>query len=168
MAADLSTYKQQDAAAADRFRQVFRCHPAGVVVLTLDAGRGPVGFTATSLTSLSLDPPLLSFSISKTSSSWPQLRDADIIVVNFLGANQEAVARRFATSGIDRFADPTRWHRLPDGDPVLDDVSGWLRGRVENMISVGDQRIVIGRLEDSWFSSEASSLVYHDGCYRSL
>ncbi|GJF31629.1 flavin-dependent reductase [Kitasatospora sp. NE20-6] len=167
MTADLSTYTQPGA-APDRFRQVFRHYPAGVVVLTLDAGRGPAGFTATSLTSLSLDPPLVSFSVSETSSSWPHVRDSDTLVVNFLGAEQEALARRFATSGIDRFAEPTRWRRLPDGDPVLDDVPGWLRIRVKNVVPAGDHRIVIGRVEDSWLSPAPSPLVYHDGRYHSL
>lgn len=106
--------------APDRFKQVFRRYPAGVVVVTADSGRGPVGFTATSLTSLSLDPPLVSYGIGVAASSWPHVEAAASTVVNFLGADQESLARTFATSGIDRFAAPTAWRRLPEGEPVLD------------------------------------------------
>ncbi|WP_435837828.1 flavin reductase family protein [Streptantibioticus parmotrematis] len=154
--------------SADGFRRAFRGHPAGVVVITADAGRGPVGFTATSLTSLSLDPPLVSFGIGTSTSSWPHLKVAETAVVNFLGAGQEALARRFATSGADRFAEPTRWHRLPHGEPALDDVSAALRVRIESLVAAGDHRIVVARVEDAWSDGRGGSLVYHDGAYHPL
>ncbi|MFI9100806.1 flavin reductase family protein [Streptomyces fildesensis] len=152
----------------DRFRQVFRRHPAGVVVITTDAGRGPAGFTATSLTSLSLEPALVSFGIASTASSWPHIRDADTAVVHFLGAEQQSVAQRFATSGIDRFGGPTRWSRLPGGEPVLDEAPGWLQVRIADIVTAGDHRIVIARVESSWLADLHRPLVYHDGRYHSL
>jgi flavin reductase (DIM6/NTAB) family NADH-FMN oxidoreductase RutF len=153
----------------ERFKQAFRNHPAGVVVVTVDAGRGPVGFTATSLTSLSLTPPLVSFGIGVAASSWPHVEHAVSAVVNFLDAEQEDVARRFATSGIDRFAAPTRWHRLPGGgQPVLEGVNGWLRVRVEQVVPAGDHRIVVARVEDSWLDEGGSPLLFHNGAYHRL
>jgi flavin reductase (DIM6/NTAB) family NADH-FMN oxidoreductase RutF len=154
--------------APERFKQVFRKHPAGVVVVTVDAGRGPAGFTATSLTSLSLTPPLVSFGISATASCWPHVRQAGSAVVNFLGAEQEEVARRFATSGIDRFAEPTRWRRLPQGEPVLDGVTGWLRVGLRRIVPAGDHRIVVAGVEDSWLDDGRSPLLFHDGSYHSI
>ncbi len=154
--------------APDRFKQVFRRYPAGVVVVTADSGRGPVGFTATSLTSLSLDPPLVSYGIGTTSSSWPHVEEAFSTVVNFLGADQESLARTFATSGIDRFAAPTAWRRLPEGEPVLDGVAGWLRLETERIVPAGDHRIVIARVTDSWLDGDRSPLLFHDGAYHSL
>ena len=151
-----------------RFRELFRTHPAGVVVVTLDAGRGPVGFTATSFTSASLHPPLVSFGVATQGSSWPHLRDAATVVVNLLGADQEPLARRFATSGVDRFAAPTRWRRLPGGEPVLEGARGWLRVAVVNLVAAGDHRLVLGRLEESYLSEDRRPLVYHDGRYCSL
>ena len=103
-----------EAAAAERalgaqhaFRQLFRRHPAGVAVVTLvdPILHLPVGFTATSVISVSADPPTLAFSISRGSSSWPALYAAESVVVNFLRAGAEDVSSRFATHGIDRFAD---------------------------------------------------------------
>jgi flavin reductase (DIM6/NTAB) family NADH-FMN oxidoreductase RutF len=154
--------------APERFKQIFRNHPAGVVVVTVDAGRGPAGFTATSLTSLSLTPPLVSFGIGAASSSWPHVEQTRSAVVNFLGAEQADVARRFATSGIDRFAEPTRWRRLPGGEPVLDGVTGWLRVGVRQIVPAGDHRIVVAAVEESWLDEGRSPLVFHDGTYHSL
>lgn len=152
----------------ERFKKIFRNHPAGVVVVTVDAGRGPAGFTATSLTSLSLEPPLVSFGIGAAASSWPHVEQARSVVVNFLGADQEHLARTFAASGVDRFAEPTRWRRLPAGDPVLDGVTGWLRLDVEQVVPAGDHRIVIGRVQDSWAGGAAGPLLFHNGGYLSL
>ncbi|MEU8665773.1 MULTISPECIES: flavin reductase family protein [Streptomyces] len=154
--------------APDRFKQVFRRYPAGVVVVTADSGRGPVGFTATSLTSLSLDPPLVSYGIGVAASSWPHVEAAASTVVNFLGAEQESLARTFATSGIDRFAAPTAWRRLPEGEPVLDGVAGWLRLETERIVPAGDHRIVIARVTESWLDEGRAPLLFHDGAYHSL
>ncbi|MFD8713255.1 flavin reductase family protein [Streptomyces anulatus] len=154
--------------APDRFKQVFRRYPAGVVVVTADSGRGPVGFTATSLTSLSLDPPLVSYGIGVVASSWPHVEAAASTVVNFLGADQESLARTFATSGIDRFAAPTAWRRLPEGEPVLDGVAGWLRLETERIVPAGDHRIVIARVTESWLDEDRAPLLFHDGAYHSL
>ncbi|MGW5988010.1 flavin reductase family protein [Streptomyces anulatus] len=154
--------------APDRFKQVFRRYPAGVVVVTADSGRGPVGFTATSLTSLSLDPPLVSYGIGVAASSWPHVEAAASTVVNFLGADQESLARTFATSGIDRFAAPTAWRRLPEGEPALDGVAGWLRLETERIVPAGDHRIVIARVTDSWLDEDRAPLLFHDGAYHSL
>jgi flavin reductase (DIM6/NTAB) family NADH-FMN oxidoreductase RutF len=151
-----------------QFRTAFRRHPAGVVVITLDAGHGPVGFTATSLSSLSLEPPLLSFGIGTGTSSWPHLNHARSAVVNLLGAHQEPLARTFATSGIDRFAAPTAWNRLPSGEPVLADTAGWLRVTIDQTVAAGDHRIVIGRVTSAELAEGHRPLVYHDGRYHSI
>jgi flavin reductase (DIM6/NTAB) family NADH-FMN oxidoreductase RutF len=153
--------------APNAFRQAFRRHPAGVVVVTVDAERGPAGFTATSLASVSAEPPLVSFGISSTSSSWPHLRDTRSVVVNFLGSRQEDIARRFATSGIDRFAD-TPWRRLPTGEPVIDGVPGWLRADVHSLIPVGDHHIVLAQVVEAHLGDQEPPLLYHDGQYHSL
>lgn len=157
------------ALGADDYRAVFRRHPAGVCIVTADAGSGPVGFTATSLTSLSLDPPLVSFAIQARASSWPVIERAQTLVVNLLGSNQEADARRFATSGIDRFAPPTRWRRLPTGEPALEAAPVRLRCQVSERLSVGDHHIVVAlALEAVRTGSPHEPLVYLDGLFHAL
>jgi flavin reductase (DIM6/NTAB) family NADH-FMN oxidoreductase RutF len=151
------------------FRKLFRQHAGGVVVVSFDAGTGPTGFTATSLTSVSLDPPMATIAISNTSSSWPALRNATSVVVNFLDHDQRVLADRFATSGIDRFAPPTRWHRLETGEPVLDAARRWLRAAVHNRIAVGDHHVVVLELRQVEAADETgSALVYHGGNYHPI
>jgi flavin reductase (DIM6/NTAB) family NADH-FMN oxidoreductase RutF len=150
------------------FRQAFRRHAAGVAVVTTDAGRGPAGVTVTSLASLSAEPPLLSFSIAATASTWPHLRDAGTAVVHLLGAARAELARTFATSGIDRFAAPTRWRRLPTGEPVLEDAAAWLRISIQHRHPAGDSHLVIGRVESVVLAETGAPLLYHDGSYHAL
>lgn len=156
---------EERAVDADIFRTVFRRHAAGVVVITADAGHGPVGFTATSLVSVSLLPPLVSFSIATTASSWPTVHQANSLVINFLDADQHAIAGVFATSGVDRFAEPTRWSRLRSGEPVLDDAPSYLRALVEHRFAVADHHIVVARLAIHAERREHEPLLYHDGRY---
>ena len=150
------------------FRQVFRRHAAGAAVVTTDAGRGAAGVTVTSLASLSADPPLLSFSIAAAASVWPHLRDADSAVVHLLGAGHTELARTFATSGIDRFGAPTRWRRLPTGEPVLDGAAAWLRISIEHRHPAGGSHLVIGRVEQAVLADSSAPLLYHDGTFHVL
>jgi flavin reductase (DIM6/NTAB) family NADH-FMN oxidoreductase RutF len=147
------------------FKAAFRRHAAGVVVITADAGRRPAGFTATSLASVSLDPPLLSFALATTASSWPTVAIAPTLVVNFLADDQRGLATTFATSGIDRFAEPTRWSRLVTGEPVLDEAPGHLRAEIVDRHPVGDHHIVVARVTHAWAVDEHAPLVYHGGTY---
>jgi len=151
----------------DLYRAVFRRYAAGVVVITADAGFGPAGFTATSLASISLEPPLVSFALSTSASSWPTIARAETLVVNFLDAEQHAIAARFATSGIDRFAAPTRWSRLATGEPILVDVPGHLRGRVLQRHETGDHHLVVAEVLDASTRHHAP-LLYHAGSYTTV
>jgi flavin reductase (DIM6/NTAB) family NADH-FMN oxidoreductase RutF len=152
---------------ADAYRSVFRRYAAGVVIVTADAGFGPAGFTATSLASISLDPPLVSFALSTGASSWPTIAAASTVVVNFLSVEQHALAGRFATSGIDRFAAPTRWSRLPGGEPLLDDGVGHLHGSVRYRYPAGDHTLVVVQVERATIADHPP-LVYHEGGYRTV
>ena len=90
--------------ASDDFKALFRGHPGGVAVITAQAGESPVALTATSVASVSADPPLLIFSISAQSSSAAVFARAETVVVHLLDANDLEVAQLGATTGVDRFA----------------------------------------------------------------
>src|SRR5690606_28712712 len=108
------------------YKALFRGHPGGVAVITADAGTGPVALTATSVSSVSAEPPLLVFSVSSQSSAGPALAHAETVIVHLLDAHDLEVARLGATSGIDRFAQTHRWSRLLSGEPVFHDVRAWV------------------------------------------
>ncbi|MCT9930334.1 flavin reductase family protein [Planotetraspora sp. A-T 1434] len=154
--------------AGDVFLSAFRRHAAGVAVVTALSKGGPVGFTATSVASVSLDPPLLSFGISVGASSWPAIRDTDSFVVHILSAGQRDVAGLFARKGADRFGPRTRWSSLPTGEPVLDGVAAWLRCSVQERFIAGDHRLVIGLVTDGDVDHGHGPLLYHDGAFGVL
>ncbi|MFI0418266.1 flavin reductase family protein [Spongiactinospora sp. 9N601] len=147
----------------DRFRRALAVHAAGVVIVTASSGDTPVGLTATSFTSVSLDPPLVSFYVDRSSSTWPWMRTAEHFVVNILASEQAELAARFARKDIDRFAAPTRWNRGPLGQPVLDDVSGHLFCRPRETIAVGDHFLVVGLVTDVSVRTATRPLLYHQG-----
>lgn len=149
------------------FRSVFRRHAAGVAVITA-AGSDPVGFTATSLTSVSVEPPLLSFGISLGSSSWPTVADTPFVGVHILGDHQEELAGTFARSGADRFGPATAWAPGPHGVPVLGEVSAWLVCRIVARIPAGDHRIVIAQAVAGDPRGPGGPLLYHQGGFDSL
>jgi len=149
------------------FKGVFRRHPAGVAVVTLARDGVLYGFTATSVISVSADPPVLTFSIDSSSSSWPALAEADTLVVNFLAAAQVDVSARFATRGIDRFAEGG-WSLLPTGEPVLDGSRSWIRGRIVQRTAIGRSFLVSVLALEAHAGAPAAPLVYHDRTYHSV
>lgn len=86
----------------------------GVTVITAHDGESPHGFTCQSFVSLSLDPPYVSFSPTRTSTSWPRLRASEHVCVNVLAHDQRDVCGTFATSGADKFAD-VGWSHARNG-----------------------------------------------------
>lgn len=154
---------------ADAFKGVFRRHPAGVAVITTTIEGKPVGFTATSVISVSADPPLLGFSVDSASSAWRALAGAETLVVNFLTAAQVEVSARFATSGIDRFA-TTDWFELPTGEPVLAGGAAWVRGEILQRTPVGRSFLVsvLALESDVPAAGSGSPLVYHDRSYHGI
>ncbi|MFD8999446.1 flavin reductase family protein [Streptomyces sp. NPDC059582] len=155
-------------ASPDLLRSVFRRHAAGVAVITARGDAGPVGFTATSLTSVSAEPPLLSFGINTGASSWPAISAAAHVGVHILGEHQQELAATFARSGADRFGPPTTWRDGPEGIPVLDDVSAWLVCRVVTRVPAGDHRIVLGEVVLGDSTGPGRPLVYHQGRFNAL
>ncbi len=128
------------------------------------SGARPVGFTAQSFTSVSLEPPLVSFCPAKTITSWPHIRAAGHFCVNILSDRQEALSRTFGGRGQDKFQG-VGWRPAPvTGSPVLDGVIGWVEGRVTAEYDAGDHLIVVGRvleLDDG----EGRPLLFYRGGY---
>ncbi|MEV4442371.1 flavin reductase family protein [Streptomyces sp. NPDC049577] len=148
-------------------RSVFRRHAAGVAVITARGAR-PVGFTATSLTSVAAEPPMISFGAGTGSSSWPVLAEAEHVGVHILGEHQRDLAATFARSGADRFAPPTRWHTGPHGVPVLEGVLAWLVCRVVARVPAGDHRVVLAEAVAGDPTGTGRPLLYHQGDFNGL
>jgi len=155
-------------ASPDLLRSVFRRHAAGVAVITARGNAGPVGFTATSLTSVSAEPPMLSFGIGTGASSWPAVAETDHVGVHILGEHQQDLAATFARSGADRFGAATAWREGPEGVPVLDDVQAWLVCRIAARVPAGDHRLVLAEVVLGDSTGPGRPLLYHQGRFHGL
>ncbi|MGW7054331.1 flavin reductase family protein [Streptomyces sp. NPDC054887] len=162
------TPRQPLEGSPELLRSVFRRHAAGVAVITARGEERPVGFTATSLSSVSADPPMVSFGVGAGSSSWPVLAEAGYVGVHILAEDQMELAATFARSGADRFAPPTRWRTGPEGVPVLDGVLAWLVCRVVARVPAGDHRIVLGQVVAGDPAGAGRPLLYHQGRFNAL
>lgn len=149
------------------FRSVFRRHAAGVAVITVPGSR-PAGFTATSLASVSAEPPLLSFGVGTAASAWPNIAESPFVGVHLLGEHQRELAATFARSGADRFGPGTAWRPGPHGVPLLEDVPAWLVARVVARIPAGDHRIVVAQAVAADATGPGGPLLYHSGAFNAL
>ncbi|MFI5589967.1 flavin reductase family protein [Amycolatopsis sp. NPDC051758] len=146
----------------DDFRTLMRHHPTGVALITADPGDGPVALTATSLVSLSADPPLIAFSLSELSSATPSLRRSSTFVIHLLSEEELELARLGATSGVDRFADSSSWARLETGEPYFVRPSVRMRAQAANSLSAGTSVLVVAHVLDAVMavSPQRKPLVY--------
>ncbi len=152
---------------ADLFRSVFRDHAARVVVVTSPGDPSPAGFTATSLASVSLQPPMVSFAVARSASAWATVSRSTRLAVHLLAHDQDWLARTFATSGIDRFAE-VRWRTAPRGEPLIDGCAAYLCCEVVQHVPAGDHVVVLARVDEARVNRSGSPLIYHDGAYASV
>jgi flavin reductase (DIM6/NTAB) family NADH-FMN oxidoreductase RutF len=127
--------KLDDPDVKPAFLTAFRHHPAGVAVITGDPGGSPVALTISSLISISIEPPMVAFSLSEGSSSAGTLMQCDTVVVHFARRKDMQLARLCATSGAARFGAGVAWARLPTGEPYYPQVAVWFKARVHSRIS---------------------------------
>ena len=144
-----------------QYRQVLGHFPTGVVIV---ASQGPVGTAIGSFASLSLDPPLVTFSITKTSSSWPKIRETGVFCASVLAEDQEAVCRAFATSGADKFAG-LGYTEMASGSPRINDCTAWMDCDIDSVVEAGDHDIVVGRIREMGIEREAKPLLFFRGGY---
>lgn len=133
------------------------------VVTTLDAEGRPTGLTVNSFASVSLDPPLVLWSLALTSACIPAFENCSHFAVNVLTADQVALSNRFATNGIDKFAG-VEWSAGLGGAPVLAGVGAVFECRNQARHPGGDHTIFIGRVE-RFAHGEVAPLVFHAGRY---
>jgi 3-hydroxy-9,10-secoandrosta-1,3,5(10)-triene-9,17-dione monooxygenase reductase component len=146
-------------------REVLGHFVSGIVVITAIGPDGPLGFTCQSFASLSLDPPLVNFSPSRSSSTWPRIRDVGAFCINVLAADHQDVSAGFARSGVDKF-DGVGWRPAPaSGAPVLEGVSAWVDCTLWAEHDGGDHTIAVGHVQDLGADAARLPLLYYRGRY---
>lgn len=141
----------------------------GIAVVT---ARGPdgalAGLTVNSFASVSLDPPLVLWSLSLHSSSRPVFESCSHYAINVLAEDQAELSRRFAASGTDRFAG-LEWFPGTGGAPLLKGCCARFECRNEARHAGGDHAIFVGRIEHhECMESQDRPLLYHAGRYRRI
>lgn len=149
---------------ARALRDAFGAFLTGVtVVTTIDDAGLPIGFTANSFASVSLDPPLLLVCLAKTSRNYDTLTKAPGFAVNILAEGQKDVSNTFARPVEDRFAS-VRWQKGPFGAPVFADVAAWFDCAMHDVVDAGDHVILIGRVK-GFDNNGTAGLGYARGGY---
>lgn len=157
----------------EELRRVMRGIAATVTIVTTESGGAWFGMTATSFTSMALDPPSVLVAVNREASIYVPLFRRGAFAVNILLESDDAMAmsRRFGDSAVDseeRFRHGG-WRPHPSGLPVLDEAQAWLVCRLQERLDVGTHTLVIGRVEDvSPVGPRIAPLIYADGRYRSL
>lgn len=149
------------------FRRALGNFATGVTIMTAQNANGDkVGVTANSFNSVSLDPPLILWSIDKRSSSYDVFAEASHFAVNVLAADQIDLSNKFARSKDDKYANVD--FELGAGQaPVLKECSAVFECERYNIIEGGDHWIIIGRVVN-FQDNGRSPLLYHQGAYSSV
>ena len=149
-------------------RDALGCFATGVTVVTcFDAEACPVGLTANSFTSVSLDPPLLLVNVHRQAACAAGLIEADHFAVNVLQTGQQPASIRFSTRQEDRFG-ANDWSRGEFGAPVLQESLGVFECDRYAVHDGGDHHILVGRVVKASFNPELDPLLYFRGKYRRL
>lgn len=146
------------------FRHVLGHLPTGVSVVTTQHDGVPVGFAVGSVTSVSLQPPIVSFSASTNSSTTAHVLATGVFCVNVLGAEGEELCRRFASRDGDRFAG-VGWQPSGNGTPRLTEAIAHVDCEVHSSVEVGDHRVVFGAVTDLAVDHDGGPLVFYRGGY---
>ncbi|UOQ58645.1 flavin reductase family protein [Leucobacter allii] len=153
---------------ADALKRAFRDHPAGIALITAETPAGPVGLTASSVASVGIDPPALSFSVTRATGSAGGILGADSYLVHLLDARHAAIAQSFAVSGAERFTPEQGWQRLETGEPYLPASRVALRCRTLHSLGVGSSVIVVAEVLEAAFGDAAEPMVYLNREFRGL
>jgi len=152
----------------EEFRAAMSLYPTGVCVISTQVEtQAPFGITINSLTSLSLEPPLLMWNLQESSDTYKDWRDAEFFAVSMLRADQAYLAKRFAVSGKHGFEED-ELARGETGCPMLAECLATFECTLHARYEEGDHVIMIGEVLAASPRSDLAPLTYHRGLYGSV
>ena len=147
------------------FRKVLGTFPTGVTVVTAkDGAGGPIGLTANSFTSVSLNPPLVLVCVDHRSNSLGPLRSSKSFAINILSEEQKELCMLFASKTENRF-EHINWAKGVLGDPIFPDAIGILECETHQIVEAGDHDIIIGRAVSAAESASRPLGYFRGGFY---
>jgi len=153
--------------APEALRAAFSSFPSGVTAVAAIQNGLPAGLAASSFTSVSLDPPLVSVCVAHSSTTWPLLRPLPSLGLSVLAEEHGVVARNLAVKKADRFAE-IDWASTEHGAVFVHGAALWLECSLESEFLAGDHSIALLRLQRYWTYPEVAPLVFHGSRFRAL
>lgn len=150
---------------SEALKSAFRRHASGVAIITCTDSEGkPVGFTATSMTSLGSNPALATFNVARGSSSWPALSKATHLALHILGGKNLELAKKLAADHTQRFLGDD-WEFREYGLPVFKDVTALLYAKVREYHHVEQNAVFIVDILAGSLGGEDKALLYNQRAY---
>ncbi|MCV7424663.1 flavin reductase family protein [Mycobacterium yunnanensis] len=148
-------------------REAFGHFPTGVIAIAAEVDGVRVGLAASTFVPVSLDPPLVSFCVQNTSTTWPKLKDLPFLGISVLGEAHDTAAKTLAAKTGDRFAglETTTSDR---GALFIEGTSVWLESAIEQEVLAGDHTIVVLRVHDITVHDDVAPIVFHRSAFRRL
>ncbi|MDY6998937.1 MAG: flavin reductase family protein [Actinomycetota bacterium] len=148
-------------------REAFGHFPSGVIAIAAEVAGTRVGLAASTFVPVSLDPPLVSFCVQNSSTTWPTLADAPYLGISVLGEAHDGAARTLAAKTGDRFAG-LETSSTERGAVLVHGTSVWLESSIEQLVPAGDHTIVVLRVHDITVNPDVAPIVFHRSAFRRL
>lgn len=151
------------------FRDALGLYASGITVISSHYDSKPIGFTCQSFYSVSVDPPLVSFSVMTTSSTYPKIREMGKFSVNVLAENQRSISDQFARKAADKWAG-IKWSQFQSRNPAIENALLNLDCKLVDEHLAGDHYIVVGQVLAMRCTTPETvkPLLYFKGKYRHL
>ncbi|BBX73009.1 oxidoreductase [Mycobacterium shinjukuense] len=148
-------------------RRAFGCFPCGVIAVCAMVDDQPVGMAASSFTSVSVAPPLVSICVQNSSTTWPRLRHRPHLGVSVLAEGHDQACMSLSRKEGDRFAE-VFWSELPTGGVVIHGAGAWLDCRPHAEIPAGDHLIALLEICALRADPDTPPLVFYASRFRRL
>jgi len=148
-------------------RRAFGCFPSGVTAVCAMVDEAPVGMAASSFTSVSLVPPLVSVCFQASSTTWRRLRERARLGISVLAQGQDNICMSLAQKTTDRFAN-VAWDRTPGGAVFVLGATAWLECSLYSEVPAGDHAVAVLEIHGLQANPEAAPLVFHGSQFRRL
>jgi len=148
-------------------RRAFGCFPSGVTAVCGMVDDAPVGMAASSFTSVSLAPPLVSVCFQASSTTWQRLRARPRLGISVLAQGQDNICMSLAQKTTDRFAD-VAWERTSGGAVFVRGATAWLECSLYSEVPAGDHAVAVLEIHGLQANPEAAPLVFHGSQFRRL
>ncbi|WP_232374930.1 flavin reductase family protein [Mycolicibacterium mengxianglii] len=148
-------------------REAFGHFPSGVIAIAAEADGTRIGLAASTFVPVSLDPPLVSFCVQNSSTTWPKLKDLPVLGISLLGEAHDSAARTLAAKTGDRFAGLSTLS-TEAGAVFIEGTSVWIESAIDQLVPAGDHTIVVLRVISLTVHDDIAPIVFHRSTFRKL